>query len=175
MRNFMEATSYEDSQLIGGFMMMKFIVASLVALSLAALVASTLSAQQGFGRMGGRGGGVKSEGQQKYDTSQVELVSGEVAAVKDIEMKNGKMTGVGLELNTGGQNLLVYLGPHIYIDLQNVVIVPGDKVEIKGVKVALEGQIILLAGEVRKAYGVLRLRDDNGAPLWAGNKQRGGR
>ena len=170
----MEATSYEDSRLIGGFMMMKFIVASLVALSLAALVASTLFAQQGFGRMGGRGG-MKDGGQPKYDPSQVEIVNGEVAAVKDIETKNGKMSGVGLDLNTGSQTLLVYLGPHIYVDLENVRIVAGDKVDIKGVKVALEGQIILLAGEVRKADGVLRLRDDNGRPLWAGNKQQGGR
>lgn len=154
--------------------MMRYIVASLIAFSFVALVAVTSSAQQGFGRMGGRGG-MKSEGQQKYDTSQVEIVSGEVAAVKDIETKNGKMSGVGLELNTGGQNLLVYLGPHIYVDLENVRIVPGDKVEIKGVKTVLDGQIILLAGEVRKGGEVLKLRDDSGAPLWAGNKQRGGR
>ncbi|MGC1454879.1 MAG: hypothetical protein WA946_06785 [Nitrospirota bacterium] len=154
--------------------MMRYIVASLVSLLLVALVSVTASAQQGFGRTGRRGG-IKSEGQPKYDPSQAEIVSGEVAAVKDIETKTGKMSGVGLEVNTGSQNLLVYLGPHIYVDMQNVTIVPGDEVDIKGVKVVLEGQIILLAGEVRKANGVLRLRDDNGRPLWAGNKQHGGR
>jgi hypothetical protein len=136
-------------------------------------LAMPLSAQQGFGRMGGKGG-TKSEGQQKYDPSQVEIVSGEVAEVKDIETKNGKTSGVGLELNTVSQSLLVYLGPHIYVDLQNVRIVPGDKVEVKGVKTALDGQIIFLAGEVRKGGEVLKLRDDKGAPLWAGNKQHGG-
>jgi len=115
---------------------------------------------------------MKSEGQQKYDPSQVEIVSGEVAAVKDIETRNGKTSGVGLELNTGGQNLLVYLGPHIYVDLQNVRIVPGDKVEVKGVQTVLDGQIIYLAGEVRKGDEVLKLRDDKGAPLWTGTKQR---
>ncbi|HUI67129.1 MAG TPA: DNA-binding protein [Nitrospirota bacterium] len=151
--------------------MKRFVNAGLVTLFCAALLAMPVSAQQGFGHMGGRGG-MKSEGQQKYDPSQVEIVSGEVAAVKDIETRNGKTSGVGLELNTGGQNLLVYLGPHIYVDLQNVRIVPGDKVEVKGVQTVLDGQIIYLAGEVRKGDEVLKLRDDKGAPLWTGTKQR---
>jgi len=153
--------------------MMRYVIASLVAFSFVALVSVTLSAQQGFGRMGGRGG-IKSEGQQKYDPAQVEIVSGEVAVVKDLEMRNEKTSGVGLELNTEGQNLLVYLGPHIYVDLQNVRFVSGDKVEVKGVKTVLDGQIIFLAGEVRKGDEVLNLRDGKGAPLWVGNKQQGG-
>jgi hypothetical protein len=73
------------------------------------------------------------------------------------------MSGVGLELNAGGQNLLVYLGPHNYVDLQNVRIVPGDKVEVKGVKISLACQIIILAGEVKKGDEMLKLRDDKGA------------
>ena len=153
--------------------MKRFVNAGLFILFCAALLTTSVSAQQGFGRMGGRGG-MKSEGQQKYDPSQVEMVSGEVAAVKDIETRNGKTSGVSLELNTGGQNLLVYLGPHIYVDLQNVRIIQGDKVEVKGVKTAIDGQIIFLAGQVRKGDEVLKLRDDKGAPLWAGNKQHGG-
>ena len=118
---------------------------------------------------------MKSEGQLKYDPSQVEMVSGEVAAVKDIETRNGKTSGVGLELNTGGQSLLVYLGPHIYVDSQNVRSVPGDKVGLKGVKTASDGQIIYLAGEVRKSDEVLILRDDKGAPFRASNKQHDSR
>jgi hypothetical protein len=154
--------------------MMRYIVASLSALLFVGLVTVTVSAQQGFGHRGGRGG-MKSQGQQKYDPSQMTIVSGEVIAVKDVETKSGKTSGVGLELNTDGQNLLVYLGPHIYVDLQNVRIVPGDNVEVKGVKTALDGQIIFIAGEVRKGVEVLMLRDDKGTPLWAGNKQQGGR
>ncbi len=152
--------------------MLRFIVTSLVALSFVALVAVTLSAEQGFGRSGGRGGGM-SQGQPKYDPSQEEILSGEVAAVKDIETRSGKTTGAGLELQTGGQSLTVYLGPHVYVDLQNVKIGPGDNVEIKGVKTLIDKQVIFIAGEVRKGSDVLKLRDDNGTPLWAGSKQHG--
>ncbi len=151
---------------------MRYVVVSLVAFSFVALVSVTLPAQQGFGRLGGSVG-MKSEGQQKYDPSQAEIVSGKVAAVRDIETRNGNISGVGMELNTDGQTLLVYLGPHIYVDLQNVRIVPGDDVEVKGVKTALNEQIIFLAGEVRKGDQVLKLRDDNGTPLWASNRQHG--
>ncbi len=152
---------------------MRFIVTSLVALSFVALVTVTLSAQQGFGHMGGRGGGT-GQGQPKYDPSQEEILSGDVAVVKDIETRSGKMTGTGLELQSDGQNIIVYLGPHIYVDLQNVKIGPGDNVEIKGVKTFVDGQVYFLAGEVRKGNDVLKLRDDKGRSLWAGNKQHRG-
>ena len=151
--------------------MMRYVVASLVAFSFVALVAVTLSAQQSFGRKGARGE-MKSEVQQKSCPSQLVIVSGEGAAANDMETKKGKASGIGLEPHTVGQNLLVYLGPHIYVDLQNVRIVPGDKVEVKGVQTVLDGQIIYLAGEVRKGDEVLKLRDDKGAPLWTGTKQR---
>ena len=153
--------------------MKRYIIAGMVALSCMAAMAVSLSAQQGFGRMGGRGS-MKSDEQQKYDSSQTEIVAGEVTAVKDIETRNGKTSGAGLELDTGSQNLLVFLGPHIYVDTQNVTISAGDKVEVKGVKVLLDGRQAFIAGEVRKGDEVLKLRDDTGAPLWGG-RGHGGR
>ncbi len=152
--------------------MKKIMIAGLITLSCAALFSAAVSAQQNFGRMGGRGG-MRGEGQRMYDPSQAEIVSGEVIAVKDIEAKKGKMSGVGLELNADGQTLLVYLGPHIYVDLQNIRVSAGDNVEIKGVRVVIDGQQALIAGEVRKGGEVLQLRDNNGTPLWAGTQ--GGR
>ncbi|HUJ18840.1 MAG TPA: DNA-binding protein [Nitrospirota bacterium] len=157
--------------------MKKFTVYALILISfsaLFALVTVSVYGQQGFGRFGGRGGS-RGEGKQSYDPSRAEVVSGEVSSVKDIETKNGKMSGAGLELITSGGQLLVFLGPHVYVDLQNIRISVGDKVDIKGVKTAADGQALFIAGEVRKGDEVLKLRDDKGVPLWAGNKQQGGR
>jgi hypothetical protein len=158
----------------GGVLMKRYIVAGFVAFSFVVLVSVTLSAQQGSGRMGGRGG-VRSEGRGTYDPAQAEITTGEIIAVKDIEFNRGRITGVGAELKTDSQTVLVYLGPHIYVDLQNVRINVGDTVEVKGVNVLLDGQQAVLAGEVRKGDDVLRLRDDNGMPLWAGKRQGGRR
>ena len=150
--------------------MKRYIVAGVVAFSFVALVSVTLSAQQGSGRMGGRGG-VRSDGRGTYDPAQAEIITGEIITVKDVEFNKGRMTGVGAELKTDSQTVLVYLGPHIYVDLQNVRINVGDKVEVKGVKVLLDGRQAVLAAEVRKGDEVLKLRDDNGVPLWAGKRQ----
>jgi len=152
--------------------MMRYIVASLVAFSFVALVAVTLSAQQGFGRMGGRGG-VQSEGRGNYDPAQAEVVRGQIVAIKDIESKNGKMAGVGAEIQTSSETLLIFFGPHIYVDLQNIRISEGDRVEIVGVRVLLDGRPVFLAGEVKKGDEVLRLRDDKGVPLWSGQRRSG--
>jgi len=154
--------------------MLRYIVGSVVAFSFVALVAVSLSAQQGFGRMGGSGG-ARGEGRGMYDPAQAEVITGEIVTVKDVEFNSGKMMGTGVELKSDGQTVLVYLGPHMYVDLQNVRINVGDNVVIKGVRALLNGQQAVIAGEVRKGDEVLRLRDDNGVPLWAGNRQGGRR
>ncbi len=153
-------------------LMIRYIVGSVVAFSFVALVAVSLSAQQGFGHLGGKGG-ARGEGRGIYDPAQVEIITGSITAKKDVEFNKGKMTGVGLDLQTDRQTIAVYLGPHMYVDLQNVRLSERDYVEVKGVKVLLDGREAFIAGEVRKGGEVLELRDDNGVPLWAGKRQGG--
>ncbi len=143
---------------------------------LLALVAVFAYGQQGLGRMGGRGGssgGARGESKQNYDPSQAVVITGEVSALKDID--SGKMSGAGLELATSEGTVLVFLGPHIYVDLQSVRISVGDRVGIKGVRSMAGERSIFMAGEVRKGDEVLLLRDDKGAPLWARSGSRQGR
>jgi hypothetical protein len=141
-----------------------------------ALAGSAGEGNRGERESAGRGK-ARGEGKHSYDPSLAEVVSGEVLAVKDVETKSGKMNGAGLQLATSGGQLLVFLGPHIYVDLQNIRISAGDKVAIKGVKIVTEGQILLVASEVRRGNEVLKLRDDKGLPLWGGDGSgpRGGR
>ncbi len=153
---------------------MKRHIVGVAAFSFVTLITTPLFAQQGFVHLGGRGG-TREGGQGKYDPALAEFMSGEVILVKDVEFDNGNMTGVGMDLKTDNQTIAVYLGPHIYVDLQNVRINAGDKVEIKGVRTLLNGQQTVIAAEVRKGDEVLKLRDDNGVPLWAGKRQGGRR
>jgi hypothetical protein len=71
-----------------------------LALSYVVAFVLMVSAQQGIGRTGGSSGGQRGGGQPVYDPSKAETVTGQVIEVKDIEVKNGKITGVSLELNT---------------------------------------------------------------------------
>jgi hypothetical protein len=145
------------------------ILAAMLALSYVIVFVLTVSAQQGTGHMGGSRG-QRGGGQPIYDPSKAETVSGQVIAVKDIEVKSGKITGVSLELNTGSQTLHVYLGPHIYVDFEHIKIVAGDMVDIKGVRSVVSGQDVFLAGEVRRGNEVLKLRNEDGVPLWVSTR-----
>ncbi len=143
---------------------------------LLALVAITVYGQQDLGRMSGRGGssrGPRGELKQNYDPSQAVVINGEVSVLTNID--SGKMSGAGLELATSEGTVLVFLGPHIYVDLQRFRISVGDRVRIKGVRSMAGERSIFMAGEVRKGEEVLLLRDDKGAPLWALGGSRQGR
>ncbi len=100
-------------------------------------------------------------------------MTGTVASVEQFAGR-GRMQGqgVGLKLKTGEETVLVHLGPQWYLDKQaGMKIAAGDTVEIKGAKTFRRGEEVLLASEVKKGTEVLKLRDGNGYPAWAGWKR----
>ena len=154
--------------------MKRSIVVTLVALS--ALVASVAVAQpwQGWKGCGGWCGGGSGPGSgpggygRMYDPAKAETVSGEVVSVEQVTPVRRMGMGIAITLKTGQGNLAVHLGPQWFIERQDIKIVPGDKVEIKGVKAVRGDQNIFIAGEVKKGSEILKLRDDAGIPVWAG-------
>ena len=76
--------------------------------------------------------------------------------------------GVHLELKTDKETVSVHLGPGWFIENQDITIEPKDKVEIKGSRVTFDGKPAIIAAEVKKGDEVLKLRDQNGIPFWAG-------
>ena len=120
------------------------------------------------GRAGGGGWGAGSQYNRLYNTNTVETVSGEVIAVNHITPTNGMSYGVHLELKTEKETVSVHLGPGWFIENQDTTIEPKDKVEIKGSRVTFDGKPAIIAAEVKKGAEVLKLRDQNGIPFWAG-------
>lgn len=118
--------------------------------------------------MGGRGpGGGMGPGRgmgpvMQYDPQNLETVSGEVTQVQKSQ-RGAK--GILLQVKTDKETLLVMLGPAAYVE-QNMQIAVQDKVEIKGTRIQHPQQALLIAGEVKKGDQVLKLRDDQGKPLW---------
>jgi len=96
----------------------------------------------------------------QYDPKTVETVSGEVTQVQTM----GR--GVHLQVKTDKETLLVGLGPAQYLEQQKMNFAVGDKVEVKGFRIQHPQQALMVAGEVKKGDQVLRLRDDQGKPLW---------
>jgi hypothetical protein len=121
---------------------------------------------------GSGGWGMGAPYGRMYDTKTVETISGVVEKVEKLTPMRGMSYGVHLLVKTEKETIDVHLGPDWYIDNQDVKIVPGDKVEVTGSRITFRSRPAIIAAEVKKGDEVLRLRDPNGVPVWAGWRRR---
>jgi hypothetical protein len=136
------------------------------------LLATNLQGQPGHGagRSGGWGAGdgyVRS-----FNPKTVETATGEVLKIDRFKPGKGMSDGVHLQLKTDQETISVHLGPAWYIDNQDTKIEANDKLIVKGSRVTFDGKPALIAAEVVKGDEVLRLRDKDGIPVWAGWRRR---
>ena len=130
------------------------------------------AAAQGSAGRGADAWGAAGQYGRVYDPKTVETVTGEVLSVEQVTPAGYRSSGVHLQLKTAHGTLAVHLGPSWYLDNQEAAIAAKDKIEVTGSRVTLDGSLVLIAAEVKKADGVLKLRDQNGVPLWAGWRKR---
>ncbi len=121
---------------------------------------------------GSGGWGPGSQYNRFYDPKAVETISGEVTKVDRITPAKGMSGGVHMLVKTDKETISVHLGPSWYLENQDVKIEPKDKVEVKGSRITFGGKPAIIAAEVKKGDEVLKLRDDNGFPVWAGWRRR---
>ena len=120
--------------------------------------------------MGGRGDGwgMGSAFQRMYNPATVETVSGEVVSVDRMTPMKGMGAGIHLRLKTDKETVSVHLGPAWYIERLDAGIEKGNKIEVTGSRVTVAGKTAIIAAEIKKGDALLKLRDDNGIPAWAG-------
>jgi hypothetical protein len=82
---------------------------------------------------------------------------------------------VHLVLKTHRETIPVHLGPASYVEQQTPRIEAKDSVEVTGSRVTLEGKPAIIAARVKKGDQVLKLRDEDGRPAWAGRRGAIGR
>ena len=107
-----------------------------------------------------------------YDPKTVETVKGEVISVEKFTTAKGVCPGVHLLLKTGKETIPVHLGPSWFLDNQDAQVEPKDQIEITGSRITLDGKPAIVAAEVKKGDWILKLRDENGVPIWAGWRKR---
>jgi hypothetical protein len=139
---------------------------------LGALVATNASAQRGMRWRGSGGWGPGSDYGRMYDPKTVTTIGGEVLSVDTFMPSKGMSPGVHLTLKTVEGNVSVHLGPEWYISSQDTRVGKGDKIEVRGSRITFEGKPAIIAAQITKGNEVLRLRDDNGFPAWAGWRRR---
>ncbi len=131
-----------------------------LAAALVLLFAGNIYSQNGWGP--------GSSYNRMYDTKTVETISGSVISIDQILPDKNMSVGIHLLLNTVNGNVSIHLGPAWYIDNQDIQIIKGDNVSVTGSKVTYNGDQVIIAKEVIKGDQLLKLRDENGYPLWSG-------
>ena len=129
-------------------------------------------AQKGMKWKGSGGWGAGSQYSRLYDTKTIETISGKVVSIDQIAPMKGMYYGIHLTIKTEKETISVHLGPGWYIENQDVKIETKDKLEIKGSRVTFEGKAVIIAAEVKKDGEILKLRDENGFPAWAGWRKK---
>ena len=114
------------------------------------------------------GWGPGSSYNSMYDTKTVKTISGSVISIDQILPDKNMSIGIHLLLNTVNGNVSIHLGPAWYIENQDIQIIKGDNVSVTGSKVTYNVDQVIIAKEVIKGDQLLKLRDENGYPLWSG-------
>ena len=78
-----------------------------------------------------------------------------------------------LEVTTARGPVKLYLGSMRYLMQENFSPKAGEALEAKGYKVGED--VVAIRVELPASKKVLKLRDDNGWPLWMGGRRRGER
>lgn len=144
---------------------------AMVGLAILAVLAFTVSlatAGPGRGWRGSGGWGLGGGYQGMYNPATVETVAGTIESIDRTVPMKGMSRGVHLTLKTSIGPVSVHLGPEWYVERLDNPLKKGESVEVKGSRVTFAGTPAIVAAEVKKGDAVLKLRDDNGIPAWAG-------
>jgi hypothetical protein len=101
-----------------------------------------------------------------YDAKTVERIVGKVLSIEKTTPAKRRGYWVDLMLQTGNETIAVQLGPAWYIDKQTPRIEANDTITVTGSRLTLDGRSAIVAADITKGIELLKLRDDNGIPVW---------
>ena len=143
-------------------------ILSILAMILVIHSAATVIAAPGKGWGGSGGWGMGGSYQRMYNPATVETLTGMVESVNKITPMKGMQYGIHITVKTDKETIPIHLGPAWFIERLDTKIMKGDTIEVKGSRVTVAGKPAIIAEEVKKGEDTLKLRDDNGIPVWAG-------
>jgi hypothetical protein len=148
------------------------IIKSLLVIGLCLALPGPVLAQpgggQGMGPGPGQGPGMGPGGSMgmMYNPQTVTTIKGTVESLST--QGSRRMRHESLAIKTDQGNIMVHLGPAWYMNKQQILLNPGDVVEVTGSKMEMAGGTMLVAKEVKVGGKTFQIRDDQGLPLWRG-------
>lgn len=137
------------------------------------LIPLGMMAQGGRGWSGSGQWGPNSQYGRLYNPATVETLVGEIVSIDKITPVKGMYYGLHLMLKTPKETISVHLGPGWFIEKQDLKLEVKDKIEVRGSRIEFNGKPAIIAAEVKKGNDVLKLRDENGFPVWSGWRRSG--
>jgi hypothetical protein len=104
--------------------------------------------------------------ERDYDPKTVETIGGKVLSIEKTTPAKKRGYWVQLMLQTEKETIAVQLGPAWYIDKQTPRMEANDTITVTGSRLTVDGISAIIAADVTKGNELLKLRDDNGIPVW---------
>lgn len=142
------------------------VMKTIISFILAIILPSAIFAQQG------KGWGPGSKYNPMYNQNTVETITGEIIAIDNFTPSGCMSHGVHLTLAVGNETVPIHLGPSWYIENQDLQLNKEEQITVTGSRVIYDGSPAIIAAEVKRGNDVLKLRDENGYPLWAGRRNQ---
>jgi hypothetical protein len=101
-----------------------------------------------------------------YDAKTVETIGGKVLSIEKTTPAKKRGYWIDLILQTQKETIAVQLGPDWYIDKQTPRIEANDTITVVGSRVTMDGRPAIVAADITKGNELLKLRENNGIPVW---------
>jgi len=137
-------------------------------LILAGLLLAMAHAQEvAIRRAGGQGWGAHTAYGKLFDPTTLVTLRGEVLSVERFTPLRQMGYGLLVVLETSTETIDVHLGPGWFVAEQDFEISPGDKITVRGSRILFQEKPAVIATEIRSGERILKLRLENGQPVWS--------
>lgn len=96
---------------------------------------------------------------------------GKILEIYTVVGPDGQTSDLGILMRTDKGEIPVHLGPSSFIQSGPVRLEPNHEIEVEGYERYDNGQIFVIAKEIKLKDYKLKLRDQEGVPLWSGWKK----
>lgn len=106
-----------------------------------------------------------------FNPQNVTVISGTVQSVGTFPERELGIQGRRLTILTqDGQTVDVHTGPAGYLKQQGLTLQKNEKVQVRGSFAQIMGRTIFIASDIKTPQMTVKLRDQQGVPLWRGQR-----
>lgn len=128
----------------------------------------------GIAQRGSGGWGPNTNYNRLFNPETIVELKGTVVSIEKITPEAGMSNGIHFLLEIDNkESISVHLGPEWYLENQDIQVIPGDLIIVKGSRIIYETKPAIIAMTVNKGENMLNLRDKRGYPNWSGWRQAG--